>query len=189
MTPAPARSPRYCLLSQDITGAERFSAYSGYAFELRFAGHHDDPAERDANGVLRSCVVAMDAQDYRGRGCQLSDQLAPASLLRDLNKALAAFSIRSSWFDSIATGNWGCGAFKGNPRVKALVQWIVASVTEREIRYYAFTETFGPELQWLSDRLYARHITAGQLLCALEQLRFIPNAGELFVLLDMLLEQ
>lgn len=27
----------------------------------------------------------------------------------------------------IATGNWGCGAFGGDPEVKAIVQWLAAS--------------------------------------------------------------
>ena len=27
----------------------------------------------------------------------------------------------------IATGNWGCGAFGGDPELKAIIQWIAAS--------------------------------------------------------------
>lgn len=27
----------------------------------------------------------------------------------------------------IATGNWGCGAFGGDPEVKTIVQWLAAS--------------------------------------------------------------
>lgn len=27
----------------------------------------------------------------------------------------------------IATGNWGCGAFGGDPQLKAVLQWIAAS--------------------------------------------------------------
>lgn len=27
----------------------------------------------------------------------------------------------------IATGNWGCGAFGGDPELKAMIQWLAAS--------------------------------------------------------------
>lgn len=27
----------------------------------------------------------------------------------------------------IATGNWGCGAFGGDPEVKTIIQWLAAS--------------------------------------------------------------
>ncbi|KAL2922419.1 Poly(ADP-ribose) glycohydrolase 1 [Bienertia sinuspersici] len=27
----------------------------------------------------------------------------------------------------IATGNWGCGAFGGDPEVKTVIQWLAAS--------------------------------------------------------------
>lgn len=27
----------------------------------------------------------------------------------------------------IATGNWGCGAFGGDPQVKTVIQWLAAS--------------------------------------------------------------
>lgn len=27
----------------------------------------------------------------------------------------------------VATGNWGCGAFGGDPELKAIVQWLAAS--------------------------------------------------------------
>lgn len=27
----------------------------------------------------------------------------------------------------IATGNWGCGAFGGDPEIKSMIQWLAAS--------------------------------------------------------------
>ncbi|CAA3015311.1 poly(ADP-ribose) glycohydrolase 1-like [Olea europaea subsp. europaea] len=39
----------------------------------------------------------------------------------------------------IATGNWGCGAFGGDPEVKAIIQWLAASQALRPfILYYTF---------------------------------------------------
>ena len=42
----------------------------------------------------------------------------------------------------IATGNWGCGAFRGDPQLKALLQWMVASVVHSPCLHYY---TFGDE--------------------------------------------
>lgn len=29
--------------------------------------------------------------------------------------------------DGVATGNWGCGVFGGDPELKATIQWLAAS--------------------------------------------------------------
>ena len=49
---------------------------------------------------------------------------------------------------AIATGNWGCGAFGGSPRLKCLLQLMVAAITGRDIAYF----TFGDEK--LRDDVY-----------------------------------
>lgn len=38
----------------------------------------------------------------------------------------------------IATGNWGCGAFRGNPQLKVLIQLMAAAVSRRPIVYFTF---------------------------------------------------
>ncbi|XP_017241973.1 poly(ADP-ribose) glycohydrolase 1 isoform X1 [Daucus carota subsp. sativus] len=39
----------------------------------------------------------------------------------------------------IATGNWGCGAFGGDPELKTIIQWLAASQASRPfISYYTF---------------------------------------------------
>lgn len=44
-----------------ITGAERFSNYSGYAQSLTFAGNHVDQSPRDSEGRIHTTIVAIDA--------------------------------------------------------------------------------------------------------------------------------
>jgi hypothetical protein len=41
---------------------------------------------------------------------------------------------------AIATGNWGCGVFKGDTQLKLLIQWIAASYVQgrHHIIYSAF---------------------------------------------------
>ena len=36
----------------------------------------------------------------------------------------------------IATGNWGCGAYRGDPQLKAMIQWLAASVRHAPAVYY-----------------------------------------------------
>lgn len=48
----------------------------------------------------------------------------------------------------IATGNWGCGAFRGDANLKALIQLVAAGEARRPLVYF----TFGDEN--LRDRVY-----------------------------------
>lgn len=40
------------------------------------------------------------------------------SIKRELNKAYVGFYTKTDQPDAVATGNWGCGAFKGDPVLK-----------------------------------------------------------------------
>lgn len=42
---------------------------------------------------------------------------------------------------AVATGNWGCGAFRGNPQLKVLVQLMAAAVAGRSMVYFTFGDT------------------------------------------------
>ncbi len=49
--------------------------------------------------------------------------------------------IRKTILRPVATGNWGCGAFKGDPQFKCLLQWMAVSASGRpEMKYYPFNE-------------------------------------------------
>lgn len=42
----------------------------------------------------------------------------------------------------VATGNWGCGVFGGDPEFKSLLQWMAASrANVPKLRYYTFGDT------------------------------------------------
>ena len=46
---------------------------------------------------------------------------------------------RSALLRPIVTGNWGCGAFAGDPQLKALLQWMAVSLSGRpEMVYCTF---------------------------------------------------
>ena len=77
------------------------------------------------------------------RGFQM--QHSPKYLLREVNKAAAAFQpltphleCSAAKYPTVATGNWGCGAFGGDVQIKAVLQWLAASLHGRPLRYYPF---------------------------------------------------
>ncbi|XP_004253043.1 poly(ADP-ribose) glycohydrolase 1-like isoform X1 [Solanum lycopersicum] len=64
----------------------------------------------------------------------------------------------------VVTGNWGCGAFGGDPQLKAMLQWIAASQAMRPfILYYTFgleaLQMLEQVIQWIVSHKW----TAGEL--------------------------
>jgi len=160
-----------CMLEAEaiqVLGGEQFSAYSGYARGLRYAGDHRDSAPRAADGTVLVSILAMDALDLRGGDNCLDAQMSTKNMLRDLNKSLAAFTPVDTEslerFSLVATGNWGCGAFGGCAELKALLQWASASQCGRRLRYFPFDLDIGDELTELTSQAMAKGVTVGKLL-------------------------
>ena len=59
----------------------------------------------------------------------------------------------SSTARPFATGNWGCGAFGGDPQLKSLLQWIAASVAARAVTYLPFGDARVRGLQEVVDAI------------------------------------
>jgi poly(ADP-ribose) glycohydrolase len=117
-----------------IQGAEQFSSSTGYGWSFRNAGVYEDPTEV-RGGMLQSHIVAMDAVDYRNSSATL--QYSDAHILRDVHKSYSGFSATNTP-QRIATGNWGCGVFRGNAAFKSLIQWMSASKAMKSIEYFPF---------------------------------------------------
>jgi len=159
-----------------IVGAEQFSAYGGYSHSLKFDGDYRDTTyPRAEDGTPLISILAMDALDFRYKDHSLKKQLGTTFALRELNKALAAFTpvdeASLANFPSIATGNWGCGAFKGDAPLKAMLQWAAASQCGRQLRYFPFELTWGPILMDLSKNLVEKGATVGELITCLGKVR------------------
>ncbi|XP_068084916.1 poly(ADP-ribose) glycohydrolase isoform X2 [Anabrus simplex] len=146
-----------------ITGCERFSNYTGYADNFEWAGDHSDNTPRDSSGRRLCSVVAIDATALR----YPSIQFQPQNLRRELDKAYVGFQncdIPTEQLAPVATGNWGCGAYRGNPRLKALLQLMAAAHAGRHLAYF----TFGDKI--LRDDIFSMYsflqehqVTVGQL--------------------------
>lgn len=62
-----------------------------------------------------------------------------------------------------ATGNWGCGVFGGDARLKSLLQWMASSKAGREVLYFPFGDPRVDGLAETSARLLEAKVTVGQL--------------------------
>ena len=182
-----SEEPELCvgmLLAQDLGDREtlqlehsmRYSMTEGYRATLRFAKPLHPP---ESYGP----VVAMDAlYSQKAKGKR---QYTPDGMVRELRKSLCAFLPCESAHVGgdggggddaadvsllpVATGNWGCGAFGGDPQLKALLQWLSASTARRPIDYYTHRD---PRVansldDDLISRLRSRYVTVGGLFYAL----------------------
>ncbi|KAL1117697.1 hypothetical protein AAG570_004012, partial [Ranatra chinensis] len=133
-----------------VTGCERFNRYFGYADTFMWAGDFNDSSERDPYGRKCCTVVAIDATHYSSTNQQYTVQ----SMVRELNKAYSGFSFGSNegWDISVATGNWGCGAFNGDPRLKALLQLMAAAAAKKNLAYFTFQDDS------LRDSIYSMYM-------------------------------
>ncbi|KAF3341763.1 poly(ADP-ribose) glycohydrolase 1-like protein [Carex littledalei] len=64
----------------------------------------------------------------------------------------------------ISTGNWGCGAFGGDPEIKSMIQWLAASQANRPfIHYYMFEEPSLEQLKQVTEWIMDHEWTVGDL--------------------------
>eukprot|EP00005_Dracoamoeba_jomungandri_P005799 CAMPEP_0174257668 /NCGR_PEP_ID=MMETSP0439-20130205/6778_1 /TAXON_ID=0 /ORGANISM="Stereomyxa ramosa, Strain Chinc5" /LENGTH=452 /DNA_ID=CAMNT_0015340859 /DNA_START=155 /DNA_END=1513 /DNA_ORIENTATION=- len=152
-----------CHESIILRGSETFSKYGGYAFSLKYAGDYIDPVQLDEEThVLKNEIVAIDAMDYRMGGKH--SQYRKRNYERELNKAYAGFLNLNDDPRPVATGNWGCGAFLGDKQHKSLIQWMAASICDRDMIYYVFDEKkLASGMNEIQNLLLERNFTVGDL--------------------------
>ncbi|KAM4729657.1 poly(ADP-ribose) glycohydrolase isoform 1-T2 [Anableps anableps] len=149
-----------CLI---IAGTEQYSKYSGYAESYKWEESYKDETPRD--DWQRRCteIVAIDAVKYR----HFLEQFLPEKITRELNKAYCGFYRSNSnikHLSAVATGNWGCGAFGGDTRLKALIQLMAAAEAGRDVAYFTFGDAqLMRDVHEMHTFLTERQVTVGQL--------------------------
>ncbi|XP_010522257.1 PREDICTED: probable poly(ADP-ribose) glycohydrolase 2 isoform X2 [Tarenaya hassleriana] len=150
----------------EIVGAERFSHYIGYSSSFRFIGDYIDTRERDIFGRRKTRITAIDALRRPGTSQYKSD-----CLLRETNKAFCGFlhfckaqNIDDEDRVGVATGNWGCGAYGGDPELKSMLQWLAASEAKRPfMSYYTFGFESLHNLNQVIEWILSNEWTVGDL--------------------------
>ncbi|ODM87095.1 Poly(ADP-ribose) glycohydrolase, partial [Orchesella cincta] len=152
-----------------ITGFEQFSNYAGYSRSFHFTGP-TKPVNHEVDNLGRTCtqIVVMDALHFGQY--EIESQFEKAKIDRELHKAFVAFVVPHGEPNiPVATGNWGCGAFNGDPELKFLIQWIAASEAGRNLMVY---HTIGNTMQTqaiksMDDFLHKKNVNNGELYRAL----------------------
>ncbi|CAF1865740.1 BnaCnng33150D [Brassica napus] len=166
----------------EIVGVERFSRYTGYGPSFQYAGDYTDEKDFDAFKRRKTRVIAIDALPNPG-----STQYKPERLLREINKAFSGYlhqckhqagpppssAVESSkrWcMDDheekigVATGNWGCGVFGGDPEVKIMLQWLAISQSGRPfMSYYTFGLQALQNVNQVIERIGLQEMKVGEL--------------------------
>ncbi|XP_017754645.1 PREDICTED: poly(ADP-ribose) glycohydrolase [Eufriesea mexicana] len=120
-----------------VSGVERYSKYKGYSNSFKWMGDYVDETPKDSSGRRLTSIVAIDALYFT----HPQSQFSISNITRELNKAYVGFvgcEGSKSNLPAIATGNWGCGAFRGNPKLKVLLQLMAAAVAGRSMVYFTF---------------------------------------------------
>ena len=138
-----------------VEGFTRFSSYSGYGRSgpkaLRFEGNYCDLSKCFEDSRPRETyMVVMDAKRYN----HYEENFVKANVKRDLEKAHAGFlslsktnvgHLPNSETDrkqptKVITGNWGCGAFRGDKELKFVLQFLAASQCGMKMEYCTWGE-------------------------------------------------
>ncbi|XP_016366104.1 poly(ADP-ribose) glycohydrolase-like [Sinocyclocheilus rhinocerous] len=141
-----------------ITGPQMYSFTSGYSKTFSWVGPYNDCMKRDNWKRRYRQIVAIDALDFKNP----KDQYTKENIKRELNKAFVGFHGKPE--TAIATGNWGCGAFNGDPKLKALIQLMAAAVAGRDVAYFtAGNKELAKEIQRMHEILTINKVTVGKL--------------------------
>uniref|UniRef100_A0A3Q1BDS0 poly(ADP-ribose) glycohydrolase n=1 Tax=Amphiprion ocellaris TaxID=80972 RepID=A0A3Q1BDS0_AMPOC len=155
-----------CLI---ITGTQQYSKYTGYAQTYKWSGSHQDPIPSDTWQRRCTEIVAIDALQFRNH----LEQFLPNRINRELNKAYCGFARpgeQSENLAAVATGNWGCGVFGGDTRLKALLQMLAAAEAGRDVAYFTFGDSqLMTDVHNMHSFLTQRNISVGKVYDLLGQ--------------------
>uniref|UniRef100_A0A3Q2YKB0 poly(ADP-ribose) glycohydrolase n=1 Tax=Hippocampus comes TaxID=109280 RepID=A0A3Q2YKB0_HIPCM len=150
-----------CLI---ITGAERYNVQKTGGLKSKSLSHRRDDWQRRCTEI-----VAIDALKYKN----FLEQFLPEKMTRELNKAYCGFfrnNANRKHLSAIATGNWGCGAFGGDTRLKALIQLMAAAEAGRDVAYFTFGDALlMRDVHDMHTFLTEKQVTVGRLYGLLNQ--------------------
>lgn len=151
-----------------IKGVEQYSQYEGYGRNFRWMGDFVDDTPADINGHRLTTIVAIDALNC----AHIHDQFAIENIDRELNKAYTGFHLSPTTRTmGIATGNWGCGAFRGDPYLKAIIQLMAAGVSRQpKLAYFTFgNDELYEKISAMYSHLHHSNLSIGTLYNLLSQ--------------------
>ncbi|KAK4354846.1 hypothetical protein RND71_027040 [Anisodus tanguticus] len=123
-------------------------------------------------------IVNLLSHGHTSTSSQATEETSGNQLMRN-HKGHSCQSLDNQHEIGVVTGNWGCGAFGGDPQLKAMLQWIAASQALRPfILYYTFgveeLQMLGQVSQWIVSHQW----TVGELWNVLVEYSSQRSKGE-----------
>lgn len=160
-----------------VSGVERYSKYNGYSNSFKWMGDFVDETPRDSSGRRLTSIVAIDALYFTHPQSQFNIN----NITRELNKAYVGFvgcEGNKNNLPPVGTGNWGCGAFRGNPKLKVLLQLMASAVTGRSMVYFTFGDiTLRDEIAEMYLHFVKHETNIGHIFSLLKQYQEFASTG------------
>ena len=119
-----------------LSGFKKYFKNTGYGYTCAFDGRETYEYQYSKDKVANEHITAIDAICY-GYG-NVRRQFSQKDIDREIMKAYVGFKTDNSELKTVVTGNWGCGAFNGDLRLKFLIQWLACSLAKKELVYCPF---------------------------------------------------
>ena len=136
-------------LEEEINNLPMTTKISVYLSRLDQASPLPDVEEVDEGVAFEASASAggEEEKEEEERGGEVTATLEVASAEVTGSEPVVGAPYPSPWHQMramllrpVATGNWGCGAFKGDPQLKSMLQWAAASAAGRpQMIYCTFT--------------------------------------------------
>jgi hypothetical protein len=107
-----------------VSNVMKYNSTIGYGFDVELV-------KDGQTGYTETCIF-MDATNYSDNPRK---QYTEKSKLRDIRKCLIAWSNTKE--KNIITGDWGCGAFKGDQFLKFMIQMYCARLCRKNLYYFS----------------------------------------------------
>ncbi|ESQ51769.1 hypothetical protein EUTSA_v10016528mg [Eutrema salsugineum] len=175
----------------EIVGVERFSRYTGYGPSFQYDGDYTDNKDFDTLRRRKTRVIAIDAIPNPGSTQYKTDSLLrevnkafsgylhqckyqsdasffpnplPSAKVSQVVESSKRWCIDHEEKIGVATGNWGCGVFGGDPELKIMLQWLAISQSGRPfMSYYTFGLQALQNLNQVIERVALQELTVGDL--------------------------
>ncbi|CAN0877390.1 Poly(ADP-ribose) glycohydrolase 1 [Linum grandiflorum] len=131
--------PRTRQYKVDYLLRETNKAFCGFSAGLKCVNHgvERDPCEGN-DRVSNTNMLQSDELPSTSSDVEMNDADNGSEEVKSFHR-IGNCHLANEETVGIATGNWGCGAFGGDPELKAMIQWLAASQALRpSIFYYTF---------------------------------------------------
>ncbi|KAJ1391218.1 Pol [Sesbania bispinosa] len=129
-------------------------AFSGFLYQSKYQQYQKILRENGCSSVLFDAATSTSMETSEGKFSNHES----GNFQNDYHRMEQGNNI------GIATGNWGCGAFGGDPEVKTIIQWLAASQAVRPfIAYYTFGLEALHNLDKVAHWILSQRWTVGDL--------------------------